>query len=79
MVATGFKDNYKQEIYSGDIVMYRLGKYAMKSSGPQNYKVLVTKKGVYLFNTVGDEWVKLRPLRTSDCEYITIIDKSERE
>ncbi len=77
MALTEFKDKTGALIYTGDIVMWRLGKYAMKSGGPSYHQIYTSKRhGVsirHLESTVG------RKLRESDCKYLVIYDKSERE
>lgn len=77
MNETIFKDNRGQVIFVGDTVQYRLGKFAKKSGGPTLHLVTYSKKGIGLMNIQHPEYGS-RLLRQSDCEYITIFDKSHR-
>ena len=77
MAITEFKDKTGAPLYTGDIVMWRLGKFAKKGGGPSYHQIYESKKqGVSirsLESTIGHK------LRESDCQYIVIYDKSERE
>lgn len=74
---TGFVDRSGKALYVGDIIQWRLGKFAKKSAGPTHYQLVRTKKGIKLMNiehpaTAG--WL----LRKTDSQFITLIDTSER-
>ncbi len=77
MAMTEFKDKAGTPLYTGDIVMWCLGKFAKKSGGPSYHQIYQSKRqGVSIRNlesTIG------RKLRDADCQYIVIYDKSERE
>lgn len=78
MSKTEFNDRSGKPIYTGDIVQWRLGKFAKKSGGPTLYRIISTKKGAKMVvahdpRTIG------RLLRKDDEQFITIIDTRERE
>lgn len=77
MAQTEFKDKTGKPIYTGDIIQWRLSKFAKKNDGPAFYQVYASKKrGVmvrFSKDSVG------RPLREHDCQYIVVVDTSERE
>ena len=76
---TEFNDRSGNPLYTGDIVQYRLSTAAKKNGGPWIVKVVRNKKGVVKLthpqNPENSGWV----LRKNYEEFLTIIDKSERE
>ncbi len=75
MFETEFCNHSGKAIYTGDIVLWRLGKFAKKSSGPSHFQVIATKKGPKLADNHGAGWL----LRKSYEQYLTIVDTRQRE
>lgn len=77
---TEYADQYKQPLYTGDIVVWRLGKFAKKSGGPHYYRVTQTKHGIVLTDPLqGAEGRSKFIFRKSYEQFVTIYDKSGRE
>ena len=77
MTKTAFTDKTGEPLYTGDVVQWRLGKYAMKSGGPSFHTVEISKKKGVVLKELQHGYVK--QLRQSDSKYIVIVNKVDRE
>ncbi|HXH04900.1 MAG TPA: hypothetical protein VNI82_00555 [Candidatus Nitrosotenuis sp.] len=76
MNETEFSDKSGKQLCMGDIVQWRLGKFAKKSNGPAIYRIDRTRKGVFLVN-VHDEEIRWR-LRKTHESFIVLIERSTK-
>jgi hypothetical protein len=77
---TEFQDRGGKPLHTGDIIMWRLGKFAKKSSGPTYFRVTRTKRGIMLTNPqLGPEGRGGFLLRKNQEEYVTLYDQQYRE
>jgi hypothetical protein len=75
---TEFNDRSGKPIHTGDIIQWRLGKYAMKSRGPNLYRVIKTKKGIKLTPADAPQDNGWAPRKNQE-EFMTIVDTKYRE
>jgi hypothetical protein len=75
---TDFTDRSGKPIYTGDILQFRLGKFAKKSGGPQRFRVVASRKGprmVAAHDDTGIGWL----MRKGFEENLTIVETRYRE
>lgn len=75
---TEFNDRSGKPIYTGDIVQWRLGKFAKKSSGPTLFQVIKVKKGIRLTPAHTPQENGWEPRKNQE-EFLTIVDTRYRE
>ncbi len=75
MDKTEFCDRSGKPLHVGDIVQYRLGKFAKKSGGPSLFRIIRTKKGVGLGDPHADSGA-IRLMRKNYEQYITLFERA---